>query len=425
MAEIVRMPKLSDTMEEGVVAEWHKKVGDEVKTGDVLAEIETDKATMEFESFQDGYLLHIGVQTGETAPVDSVLAILGEKGENIDDLLKEASENGAEKSDADSKEEKSKEESKPEPKEEDKSEAKEETVEQKAPTTTSSADGRIKASPLARSMANEKGIDLNSVSGTGDGGRIVKRDIEDYKPSAMNASSSSAAATGQENYSEEKVSQMRKVIARRLSESKFGAPHFYLTMEIDMENAMASRKAINAAIEPAKISFNDMVIKASAAALKKNPKVNASWLGDKIRYNDHVHVGVAVAVDEGLLVPVIKFADSKPMAAINEEVKEMAVKARNKKLQPSEMEGNTFTISNLGMFGIEEFTAIINPPDACIMAVGTIVEKPVVKNGQIVVGHTMKVTLSCDHRVVDGAVGSAFLQTFKKYMENPVLMLAE
>jgi len=427
MAEIVRMPKLSDTMEEGVVAEWHKKVGDEVKSGDVLAEIETDKATMEFESFQDGVLLHIGVETGDAAPVDSILAVLGEKGENIDDLLKEASEKGEEKSNSDSEEEekKSKEEEKSESKAEEKSEEKEEQVEEKAPVSTSDSDGRIKASPLARSMADEKGIDLAAVSGTGDGGRIVKRDIEDYTPSAAKASSSSAAVSGQESHSEEKVSQMRKAIARRLSESKFGAPHFYLTMEIDMENAMASRKAINAAIEPAKISFNDMVIKASAAALKKNPKVNASWLGDTIRYNDHVHVGVAVAVDEGLLVPVIKFADSKPMAAINEEVKDMAGKARNKKLQPSEMEGNTFTISNLGMFGIEEFTAIINPPDACIMAVGTIVEKPVVKNGQIVVGHTMKVTLSCDHRVVDGAVGSAFLQTFKKYMENPVLMLAE
>ena len=425
MAEIVRMPKLSDTMEEGVVAEWHKKVGDEVKTGDVLAEIETDKATMEFESFQDGVLLHIGVETGDAAPVDSILAVLGEKGVNIDDLLKEASENGSEKSDSDSKEEKPKEEDKSESKAEEKPEEKEEKVEEKAPATTSNADGRIKASPLARSMADEKGIDLSAVSGSGDGGRIVKRDIEDYTPSAAKPSSSSVAVSGQESYSEEKVSQMRKAIARRLSESKFGAPHFYLTMEIDMDNAMASRKAINAAIEPAKISFNDMVIKAAAAALKKNPKANSSWLGEKIRYNDHVHIGVAVAVDEGLLVPVVKFADSKPMAAINEEVKEMAGKARNKKLQPSEMEGNTFTISNLGMFGIEEFTAIINPPDACIMAVGTIVEKPVVKNGQIVVGHTMKVTLSCDHRVVDGAVGSAFLQTFKKYMENPVLMLAE
>jgi pyruvate dehydrogenase E2 component (dihydrolipoamide acetyltransferase) len=418
MAEIVRMPKLSDTMEEGVVAEWHKKVGDEVQTGDVLAEIETDKATMEFESFQDGFLLHIGVQTGETAPVDSILAVLGEKGENIDDLLKSASEK-----------ESATPEPEPAPAEEPKQEAKTESkpeishAEVATPVVASNSDGRLKASPLARSMATEKGIDLNAVNGTGDGGRIVKRDIEEYTPSSRPAATF-AGVSGQESFSEEKVSQMRKVIARRLAESKFGAPHFYLTMEIDMENSMTSRKAINAAIEPEKISFNDMVIKAAAAALKKHPGVNASWLGDKIRYNDHVHIGVAVAVDEGLLVPVIRFADSKPMAAINAEVKEMAGKARNKKLQPSEMEGNTFTISNLGMFGIEEFTAIINPPDACIMAVGTIVEKPVVKNGKIVVGHTMKVTLSCDHRVVDGAVGSAFLQTFKKYMENPVMMLA-
>lgn len=418
MAEIVRMPKLSDTMEEGVVAEWHKKVGDEVQTGDVLAEIETDKATMEFESFQDGFLLHIGVQTGETAPVDSILAVLGEKGENIDDLLKSASEK-----------ESATPEPEPAPAEEPKQEAKIESkpevshAEVATPVAASNSDGRLKASPLARSMAAEKGIDINAVNGTGDGGRIVKRDIEEYTPSSRPVATF-AGVSGQESFSEEKVSQMRKVIARRLAESKFEAPHFYLTMEIDMENSMISRKAINAAIEPEKISFNDMVIKAAAAALKKHPGVNASWLGDKIRYNDHVHIGVAVAVDEGLLVPVIRFADSKPMAAINAEVKEMAGKARTKKLQPSEMEGNTFTISNLGMFGIEEFTAIINPPDACIMAVGTIVEKPVVKNGQIVVGHTMKVTLSCDHRVVDGAVGSAFLQTFKKYMENPVMMLA-
>lgn len=412
------MPKLSDTMEEGVVAEWHKKVGDEVQTGDVLAEIETDKATMEFESFQDGFLLHIGVQTGETAPVDSILAVLGEKGENIEDLLKSASENGPATPESESAPAE-------EPKQETKTESKPEIshTEVATPVVASNSDGRLKASPLARSMATEKGIDLNAVNGTGDGGRIVKRDIEEYTPSSRPAATF-AGVSGQESFSEEKVSQMRKVIARRLAESKFGAPHFYLTMEIDMENAMASRKAINAAIEPEKISFNDMVIKAAAAALKKHPGVNASWLGDKIRYNDHVHIGVAVAVDEGLLVPVIRFADSKPMAVINAEVKEMAGKARTKKLQPSEMEGNTFTISNLGMFGIEEFTAIINPPDACIMAVGTIVEKPVVKKGQIVVGHTMKVTLSCDHRVVDGAVGSAFLQTFKKYMENPVMMLA-
>ena len=410
------MPKLSDTMEEGVVAEWHKKVGDEVSTGDVLAEIETDKATMEFESFQDGVLLHIGVETGETAAVDSILAILGEKGENIDDLLKE----GAAPS-SPAKEESSV----PDPVAEPAPAPALEPTPAPAPQpVVASSNGRVKASPLARSIASEKGIDLAAVHGTGDGGRIIKRDIESYTPMS-NPLSATMAVAGQESFREEKVSQMRKVIARRLSESKFGAPHFYLTMEIDMANAMDSRKAINAAIEPAKISFNDMVIKATAVALKKHPAVNASWLGDTIRYNDHVNVGVAVAVDEGLLVPVVKFADAKPMAAINAEVKEMAGKARNKKLQPNEMEGNTFTISNLGMFGIEEFTAIINPPDACIMAVGTIVEKPVVKNGQIVVGHTMKVTLSCDHRVVDGAVGSAFLQTFKKYMENPVLMLAD
>lgn len=436
MAEIVRMPKLSDTMEEGVVAEWHKKVGDEVKTGDVLAEIETDKATMEFESFQDGFLLHIGVETGDAAPVDSLLAILGEKDENIDDLLKEISEENdnakTDSSDAESKsggEDESKDDRSDD--HDESGDGKEEKLSSDAdsgksdkPSSTSANDGRLKASPLARSMAEEKGIDLNEVTGSGDGGRIVKRDIENYKPSAKSAPSGKSSAAGEESYSEEKVSQMRKVIARRLSESKFGAPHFYLTIEIDMENAMASRKAINAAIEPAKISFNDVVVKAAAAALRKHPDVNASWLGDKIRYNDHIHIGIAVAVDEGLLVPVVRFADTKPMAAINEEVREMAGKARDKKLQPNEMEGNTFTISNLGMFGIEEFTAIINPPDACIMAVGTIVEKPVVKNGQIVVGHTMKVTLSCDHRVVDGAVGSAFLQTFKKYMENPVMMLA-
>lgn len=421
MAEIVRMPKLSDTMEEGVVAEWHKKVGDEVKSGDVLAEIETDKATMEFESFQDGYLLHIGVKEGDAAPVDSVLAVLGEEGEDIEDLLKEASSSNGEAKEDEAPKEDEKEE-KPEPKKEA-AEEKEEAPKQPV-ASSSDAAGRVKASPLARSMAKDKGIDLSDIQGTGDNGRIVKRDIENYTPSAKPAASAGVPA-GQENYREEKVSQMRKAIARRLSESKFGSPHFYLTMEIDMENAMASRKSINAAIEPSKISFNDMVVKAAAAALRKHPEVNSSWLGDKIRYNDHVHVGVAVAVDEGLLVPVIRFADSKPMVAINEEIKELAGKARNKKLQPNEMEGNTFTISNLGMFGIEEFTAIINPPDACIMAVGTIVEKPVVKNGQIVVGHTMKVTLSCDHRVVDGAVGSAFLQTFKKYMENPVMMLAE
>jgi pyruvate dehydrogenase E2 component (dihydrolipoamide acetyltransferase) len=428
MAEIVRMPKLSDTMEEGVVADWHKKVGDTVEAGDLLAEIETDKATMEFESFQDGVLLHIGVEKGSAAPVDSILAILGEEGEDISKLLEEA-KNGSPKKEEATSETPAK--SAPTEPEEEKKEApakvdSERTEASKAPATQSS-NGRIKASPLARKLASDRGIDIASVSGTGEGGRIVKRDIENFKgaPAASSSSQDFASTSGEESYREEAVSQMRKTIAKRLSESKFTAPHFYLTMEIDMSQAMASRKAINAAIDPAKISFNDMVIKAAAAALKKHPAVNASWLGDKIRYNDHVHIGVAVAVDEGLLVPVVRFADTKPMVQINAEVKEFADKARSKKLQPSDWEGNTFTISNLGMFGIEEFTAIINSPDSCIMAVGTIVEKPVVKGGQIVVGHTMKVTLSCDHRVVDGAVGSAFLQTFKKYMENPVMMLAE
>lgn len=419
MAEIVRMPKLSDTMEEGVVAEWHKKVGDSVESGELLAEIETDKATMEFESFQDGVLLHIGVEKGKTAPVDSILAILGEKGEDVQAVI----DNDAQSAPAQTEEEPEKAPVATEP-------AKESApapVAQAAPfaqvapaPAPVSSNGRVIASPLAKKMANDKGINIATVPGSGEGGRIVKRDIENFQPAAT-----SIVQSGVESYTEESVSQMRKVIAKRLGESKFTAPHFYLTMEIDMDNAIASRKSINLAIAPAKISYNDMVIKFVAAALKKHPEVNSSWLGDRIRFNQHIHIGVAVAVEDGLLVPVVRFADTKPMTAINAEVKELAGKARDKKLQPSEWEGNTFTISNLGMFGIEEFTAIINPPDSCIMAVGAIVEKPVVKNGNIVVGNTMKVTLSCDHRSVDGAVGSAFLQTFKKYMENPVLILAD
>lgn len=453
MAEIVRMPKLSDTMEEGVVAEWHKKVGDKVESGDLLAEIETDKATMEFESFQDGVLIHIGVEKGDAAPVDSILAILGEKGEDISDLLEgegdtgskekksekadkeESADEDKEEEEQDKEAEEQEKENKKESKQEDKSSDADEDSEEdeksekkdeersEAPTRSNS-DGRIIASPLAKRLASEKGIELSDVQGSGDGGRIIKKDIESFKPSAAKSSGTTAAVAGKESYTDEPVSQMRKTIAKRLAESKFSAPHFYLTMEIDMENAMSSRKAINDAIQPSKISINDMVIKAVAAALKKHPKVNASWLGDKIRHNEHVHIGVAVAVEEGLLVPVIRHADQKSMVKINEEVVDFAGKARSKKLQPKDWEGNTFTISNLGMYGIEEFTAIINTPDACIMAIGTIVEKPVVKNGQIVVGHTMKVTLSCDHRVVDGAVGSEFLNTFKKYMENPVMMLA-
>ncbi len=439
MAEIVRMPKLSDTMTEGVVAAWHKKVGDKVKSGDVLAEIETDKATMEFESFTDGVLLHIGVDTGKTAPVDSVLAVLGKEGEDISALLKEA-EASTPKSEEKPKEE-PEQEQKSEAKEEapKKEERKEEPVHAEAPkgngqipapkpafapmraqpaASATTTNGRVKASPLARRLAEEKGIDIGRVQGSGDEGRIVKRDIENFSGGGYGYT-----APQVEGFEEVAVSQMRKTIARRLAESKFSAPHFYLTLEMDMTRAMQVREAINAQIKPDKVSFNDLVIKAVALALKQHPKVNSSWLGDRIRYNQHVHVGVAVAVEEGLLVPVVRFADGKPLRQIAVEVKDYAAKAKSKKLQPQDWEGNTFTISNLGMFGIEQFTAIINPPDSCIMAVGGIVEKPVVKNGQIVIGHTMKVTLSCDHRVVDGVTGSAFLQTFKQYMEEPALFL--
>ena len=421
MAEIVRMPKLSDTMTEGVVAEWHKKVGDEVESGELLAEIETDKATMEFESFQDGVLLYIGVDKGATAPVDSVLCILGEKGEDFQALLDaEASAPNEE------------------PKEEAPAQVSAPTpapapvatpAPQPAPVAAevmvapapSTGNGRLKASPLAKKLAKEKGIDIARVPGTGEFGRIVKRDIENYSGGGTVA----PAFVGTEKFTEEPVSQMRKVIAQRLAESKFTAPHFYLTIEIDMENAISGRKSINAQIAPNKISFNDLVIKAVASSLRRHPKVNSSWLGDRIRYNDHINIGVAVAVDEGLLVPVVRFADGKTLTQIGTEVKDYAQRAKAKKLQPEDWEGNTFTISNLGMMGIQEFTAIINPPDACIMAVGAIEPKPVVRNGEIVPGNTMKVTMSCDHRVVDGAVGSAFLQTFRNYMENPLLLLGE
>lgn len=426
MAEVIRMPKLSDTMTEGVVAEWHKNVGDEVSSGDLLAEIESDKATMEFESYFDGTLLHVGVEKGGKAPVDSILAIIGEKGEDVSSILdgesseapkeeaeETASSSAPAKEESPQKDEAPKEESKPEP-----------TLAPEAPKATSSSvssSGRIKASPLAKRLAEDKGIDLAQVSGSGEGGRIVKRDIDNFVPSAA-APSAGHALVGEESYTEEPVSQMRATIARRLKESKFDAPHFYLTMDIDMDNAMASRKEINASGE-VKVSFNDMVVKAVAMALTKHPKVNSSWLGDKIRYNEHVHVGVAVAVPDGLLVPVVRFANSKGLSQIGAEVKEYAQKARDKKLQPSDWEGNTFTISNLGMFGIEEFTAIINPPDSCILAVGGIKQVPVVKDGAVVPGNVMKVTLSCDHRVVDGATGSEFLQTLKAYLENPVMML--
>lgn len=422
MAEIVYMPKLSDTMTEGVVAEWNKKVGDEVASGELLAEIETDKATMEFESFYDGVLLHIGVEKGQTAPVNAVLAVIGEKGEDVSKILADAEKDSPKE---EKKSEAPKEESKPAPEPVKAAPAVEEKK-ASAPVaaTPSVADnnGRIFASPLARQMANEKGIDLSNVIGTGDGGRIVKKDIEHYQPYSGGVGNGKRAHVGVESYTDEPVSQMRKTIARRLAESKFTAPHFYLTMDIDMDRAIEIRKSINE-LGGAKISFNDMVVKACALALTEHPTINSSWMGDTIRRNQHVHVGVAVAVDEGLLVPVIRFADGKALAQIGDEVRDLAQKAKDKKLQPQDWEGNTFTISNLGMFGIEEFTAIVNPPDSCIMAVGGIKQVPVVKNGEVVPGNVMKVTLSCDHRVVDGASGAAFLNTFKKLMENPVALV--
>ncbi|MDA9881526.1 pyruvate dehydrogenase complex dihydrolipoamide acetyltransferase [Crocinitomicaceae bacterium] len=420
MAEIVYMPKLSDTMTEGVVAEWLKEVGDEVASGEVLAEIETDKATMEFESFYDGVLLHIGVEKGAGAPVNAILAVIGDKEEDLEKILAEAA--AAAPAAEEEKEEAPTPTPEPTPAPAPAA-APKPVVDAPAPAPAAVADtnGRIFASPLAKKMANERGIDLNHVSGTGEGGRIVKADIDHYKP-YTGAAAPKRAFVGTESFSDEPVSQMRKTIARRLADSKFTAPHFYLTLEIDMDNAISARAQMNS-IEGVKVSFNDMVIKAVALSLREHPNVNSAWYGDFIRRNAHVHIGVAVAVEDGLLVPVVRFADGKDMPEIGAEVRELAMKAKTKKLQPEEWEGNTFTISNLGMFGIEAFTAIVNPPDSCILAIGGIKAIPVVKDGAVVPGNVMKVTLSCDHRVVDGATGSAFLNTFKNYMENPVSML--
>jgi pyruvate dehydrogenase E2 component (dihydrolipoamide acetyltransferase) len=418
MAEVVYMPKLSDTMTEGVVAAWNKKIGDAVKEGEILAEIETDKATMEFESFYDGILLHIGVETGKAAPVNSILAIIGEKGEDISALLAGAP---AQQIETVKEAEATKTEVvAPTPMPEKAKESAPVVANASAPLVSTS--DRVFVSPLAKKLAVEKGIDIGSISGTGEGGRIVKRDVDHYTPYTPAERSFTNVSLGSESFQVEKVSQMRKTIARRLAESKFTAPHFYLTLSINMDNAIAARKTLNA-MEGVKVSFNDLVVKAVALSLKQHPNVNSAWMGDFIRRNDHVHIGVAVAVDEGLLVPVLRFADSKGLIQISSEVKDFAKRAKDKKLQPSDWEGNTFTISNLGMFGIETFTAIINPPDSCILAVGGINEVPVVKNGLVVAGNVMKVTLSCDHRVVDGAMGASFLQTFKNYMENPVAML--
>lgn len=417
--EIINMPRLSDTMEEGTVAKWLKKEGDKVEEGDILAEIETDKATMEFESFYDGVLLKIGIQEGETAKVDSLLAIIGPEGTDISGIAigNKESKSSDKKPETTSKEEVSEEK-------------------EKVNTTEAKDGSRIFASPLAKKIAEDKGINLAEVKGSGENGRIVKKDVASFQPSAKPAVAQAEkpvstpektvevyTPAGEEQFEEIKNSQMRKTIAKRLGESKFTAPHYYLTIEVNMETAMASRKQINE-IPDVKVSFNDMVIKASAMALRKHPRVNSQWTGDSTKIAKHIHMGVAVAVEDGLVVPVVKFADQLSMTQIGAQVKDLAGKSRNKKLQPSDMEGSTFTVSNLGMFGITEFTSIINQPNSAILSVGAIVEKPVVKNGEIVVGNTMKVTLACDHRTVDGATGAAFLQTLKTYLENPVTMLA-
>ncbi|MDB5133608.1 MAG: pyruvate dehydrogenase [Mucilaginibacter sp.] len=422
-ATVIRMPALSDTMTEGIINKWNFKVGDKVKSDDSLADVETDKATMEVVGYENGTLLYIGPKEGEAAPVNGIIAIVGKEGTDITPLLNDdagaapaAEAPAAERTEAAA------------------------TAAPEAPAAEiSTDDSRVKASPLARKIAKDKGINLNDVKGSAEGGRIIKKDVEEYTPAAKAAPAAAASAPasapaaaaqpivipqyiGQEKYTEKPVTQMRKVIARRLSESLFTAPHFYVTMSIDMDQAVAARTKMNETA-PVKISFNDLVLKACAVALKQHPAVNSSWLGDKIRYNEHVNIGVAVAVEDGLLVPVVRFADGKSLSQISVEVKDFAQRAKAKKLQPSDWEGSTFTISNLGMFGVDEFTAIINPPDACILAVSGIQQVPVVKNGAVVPGNVMKVTLSCDHRVVDGATGSAFLQTLKSLLEEPVRMM--
>ena len=408
MAEVIRMPKMSDTMTEGVIVSWLKKVGDDVKPGDILAEVETDKATMELENYVKGTLLHIGIEKGQAVPVDAIIAIVGQKGEDISSLINgnQISVTGNQK---------------------EVSTPLNLTNEASAPLSTQQTsnekpqtDSRLKVSPLAKNLAKEKGIDLKNISGSGDFGRIIKRDIENISTTNFVA----PKIVAEESFEDISLSQMRKTIARRLVESKNTAPHFYLTMSINMDKAFEARTGINE-FSPVKISINDLIIKAVATSLRQNPKVNSSWLGDKIRMNHHIHIGVAVAVEDGLIVPVIKFADNKSVVHISSEVKELAEKAKNKKLQPSEFEGNTFTISNLGMFGIDEFTAIINPPDSCILAIGAAKETVVADNGIVKISKVMKVTMSCDHRSVDGAVGSAFLQSLKSNLENPYKFLMQ
>lgn len=434
MAEAIRMPKMSDTMTEGVIVAWHKQVGDAVKSGDILAEVETDKATMELENYFKGTLLHIGVPQGQAVPVDHIIAVIGKAGEDISGLLagsgdaktsatEEKAAGVAAEGPTDGK-----------PLNEGLSDtaAASDTV-----TDHTAADHRIKASPLARKMAAERGLNLEYIQGSGDQGRIVRRDIEGWQGSQGGPASTAAASAvpapnleaylnrspGQgESFTDQPLSQMRKTIARRLSESKNTAPHFYLNMEIDMDEAVEARTRLNLNA-PVKISINDLVIKAVAMTLRQHPGINASWLGDRIRFHHHIHVGVAMALPEGLVVPVLRFADQQNLVQIASTTKDFAARAKNKQLQPHDWEGNTFTISNLGMFGIDSFTAIINPPDACILAVGAVQECPVVRNGQLAMGRRMKVTLSCDHRVVDGATGAAFLQTLSTMLKDPVSML--
>ena len=407
--EVITMPRLSDTMTEGTVAKWLKKIGESIDEGDILAEIETDKATMEFESFHQGTLLYIGVEEGDSASVDAILAIIGEKGTDVTAYADSLKSQAVAPEEAEVKKEVAPvatQASSPAP----------------SISVTTNANGRIVASPLAKKLATERNINLSHISGTGEGGRIIKRDIENYTPGAGGGSQMPFVPAGQESFEEIPNSQMRKVIARRLGESKFTAPHYYLNVEFDMDNAIAFRTQYNS-IPDTKISFNDIVVKATSLALKLHPQVNSQWFDDKIRKNHHVHIGVAVAVEDGLLVPVVKFADEQSLTQIGSQVKDYAGRARNKKLTPEEMDGSTFTISNLGMFGITDFTSIINQPNSAILSVGAIVQKPVVRDGNIIVGNTMKLTLACDHRTVDGATGAIFLQTLKEFIENPVTML--
>ena len=416
--QVITMPRLSDTMTDGTVATWLKNVGDSVEEGDILAEIETDKATMEFECFYEGTILYIGVQEGETAPVDSLLTIIGPTGTDISAIVANGgvATVAADAPDTEEKETK----------------IAEKTVEAASTATVNTTNGRIFASPLAKKIAADKGYQLSDIKGSGENGRIIKKDVENHTPAAKTveivkietaAPAITYIASGEEKSEEVKNSQMRKAIAKSLGNSKFTAPDFNLNIEVDMDNAMASRKTINA-IPDTKVSFNDMVVKACAMALQKHPQVNTSWTNENTIYHSHIHVGVAVAVDEGLVVPVVKHTNQLSLTQIGASVRDLAGKARHKKIAIAEMQGSTFTVSNLGMFGIENFTSIINQPNSAILSVGAIVEKPVVKNGQIVVGNTMKLTLTCDHRTVDGAVGAQFLQTLKTFIENPITMLA-